>query len=124
MSATTARNLAGPALYNSYSVADFAADGNPMAKAFAEEFQARVSRQADHASAGPMTRLPARRSDQEVPAAPPRPRSATGSLAIKTFAGVEGTYTYDTTGHGLRAYHIVRNVNGNLAYDRTIAFDK
>jgi branched-chain amino acid transport system substrate-binding protein len=124
VSATTARNLAGPALYNSYSVADFSADGNPKAKVFAEEFLARVKRQADHVSGWPYDSvfLLAEAIKKAGSTAPDKIRDALAS--IKGFEGVEGTYNYDKTGEGLRAYHIVRNVNGNLAFDRTIAFDK
>ena len=124
VSATTARNLAGPALYGSYSVADFAAEGGPVAKAFAEEFQKRVGRQADHTSAWPYDAVyllaeAIKKSGGTTPA-----KIREGLLALQKFAGAEGSYTYDANGDGLRAYHIVRNVDGKVTYDRTISFDK
>ena len=123
VSATTARNLAGPALYNSYSVADFAAEGGPVNKAFAEEFQKRVGRQADHTSAWPYDAafLLAEAIKSSGGTTPDKIRA--GLLSLKGFKGAEGSYTYDAAGEGLRAYHIVRNVNGNVVYDRTISFD-
>jgi Periplasmic binding protein len=38
--ATTALKLAGPALYGSYAVSDFAADSSPTAKEFATKYEA------------------------------------------------------------------------------------
>ena len=124
VSATTARNLAGPALYGSYSVADFAAEGGPVAKSFAEEFQKRVGRQADHTSAWPYDAVyllseAIKKSGGMTPA-----KIREGLLALQKFQGAEGSYTYDANGDGLRAYHIVRNVDGKVTYDRTISFDK
>ena len=53
VSTTTARNLAGPALFGTYSVADFSADANPQAKAYAEEFNKKVGRAPDYTSGWP-----------------------------------------------------------------------
>jgi branched-chain amino acid transport system substrate-binding protein len=44
-------------------------------------------------------------------------------LAVKSFVGVEGTYTFDKNGDGLHGYNIVRNNNGTVVFERHIDFD-
>ena len=47
---TSALNLGGPSLYNTYGVADFAVDANPAAKAFAAQYQAKTNTLPDNQS--------------------------------------------------------------------------
>jgi branched-chain amino acid transport system substrate-binding protein len=44
-------------------------------------------------------------------------------LAVKGYAGAEGTYNFDQNGDGLHGYKIVRNNNGTLVFDKHIDFD-
>jgi branched-chain amino acid transport system substrate-binding protein len=124
VSTTTARNLAGPALYDTYSVADYSADANPEAKAFAEEFNKKLGRVADYTSGWPYdsVMLLAAAIKAANSTAPDKIRAAL--LALKDFRGTEGVYNYDKNGEGLRGYNIVQNKGGKIVFDRTIMFDK
>ena len=124
VSTTTARNLAGPALYDTYSVADFSADANPESKAFAEEFNKKLGRVADYTSGWPYdsVMLLAAAIKAANSTAPDKIRAAL--LALKDFRGTEGVYNYDKNGEGLRGYNIVQNKGGKIVFDRTITFDK
>jgi branched-chain amino acid transport system substrate-binding protein len=44
-------------------------------------------------------------------------------LAVKGYAGAEGTYNFDQNGDGLHGYNIVTNNNGTLVFDKHIDFD-
>jgi branched-chain amino acid transport system substrate-binding protein len=43
-------------------------------------------------------------------------------LAIKNYPGAEGIYNFDTNGDGLHGYNVVRNVNGQIVFDKHIEF--
>ncbi|HEY9212672.1 MAG TPA: ABC transporter substrate-binding protein [Ancylobacter sp.] len=124
VASTTAIQLAGPALYGTYAVADFNADANPQAKAFFEEFSKKVGRAPDYTSAWAYDAvlLLAEAIKQAGGTEPAKLREAI--LSIKDFRGTEGVYNFDENGDGLRGYNIVRNDNGKIVFDRHIAFDK
>ncbi|MFG1412675.1 ABC transporter substrate-binding protein [Xanthobacter sp. VTT E-85241] len=124
VASTTAMQLAGPALYGTYAVADFNADANPIAKAYFEEFSKKVGRAPDYTSAWAYDSvlLLAEAIKKAGSTDPAKIRDAI--LAIKDFPGTEGTYTFDENGDGLRGYNIVKNENGKIIFDRHIAFDK
>jgi branched-chain amino acid transport system substrate-binding protein len=73
----TALKLAGPALYGTYGVADYAEDSSDASKAFGKAYRDAYKVAPDNQSPGPMTPSPwscRRRSTR--PARPIRPRSA------------------------------------------------
>jgi branched-chain amino acid transport system substrate-binding protein len=119
---TTARNLAGPALYGTYAVADFFAAANPQAKAFAETYQAAYKSPADFFGSWPYDAIHvlAKAIAAANSAEPERLRTAL--LAVKGYEGVEGTYNFDQNGDGLHGYNILKNDNGSLALEKRIDF--
>jgi len=119
---TTARNLAGPALHGTYAVADFFAGANPQAKAFAETYQAAAKSPADFFGSWPYDAIHvlARAIDAAKGTEPQKLRTAL--LAVKGYAGVEGTYNFDANGDGLHGYNILKNDGGTLVMEKRIDF--
>jgi branched-chain amino acid transport system substrate-binding protein len=119
---TTSLNLAGPALWGTYGVADFNEDSSPVAKAFATKYMSRFKKQADDLSSWVYDALNilALAMNNAKSTDPKAIRAAI--LAIKGYAGTEGTYTYDSNGDGLRGYNVVRNDKGKIVFDKHIEF--
>jgi len=124
VASTTARNLAGPALYGVYAVPDYDASASPMAKKFYDEFGKAYGGKADDNSAWAYdaVTLAAYAMKQAGSTDPVKVRDALH--AVKGFEGAEGTYNFDENGDGLRSYNVVRNDNGELVFIRHISFDK
>jgi branched-chain amino acid transport system substrate-binding protein len=114
------RNLAGPALYGTYVVADFDANSSPEAKKFADEFNTahKVIPDDQPAWVYDAVMLTVEAIKKTGGTDPMKLRDALH--AIKGFKGTEGTYTFDENGDGLRAYNIIQNENGNLKFIRQI----
>ncbi len=120
---TSALNLAGPALYGTYGITDYAADANPASKAFASAYQKAFNRPADNQSswAYDATHVLARAIAAAGSTDPAKVRTAI--IGIKGYQGVEGVYDFDENGDGLHGYSVVKNDNGKIAFDRYISFD-
>src|SRR3954469_9261494 len=122
ISTTSALRLAGPALYGTYGVTDFAEKSSPAAEAFARKYQAAYNAKADVFSAwafDAMTVL-AKAINDARSTEPDKIRSPI--LAISGLEGAEGTYDFDQNGDGLHGYNIVRNDNGTIVFERRIDF--
>jgi branched-chain amino acid transport system substrate-binding protein len=120
--AVTARNLAGPALYGTYAVADFAVDANPVSRAFADRYRATYNAEPDNLSAWVYDAaiLLARAIRDANGTEPEKVRSAL--LAIQGHVGAEGEYNFDPNGDGLHGYNVVRNDEGKLVFVRRVDF--
>ena len=118
----SALNLAGPALYGTFGVADYAVDASAASKAFAEKYQAVRKAAPDNQSSWAYdgVSILGRAIDAAGSTEPEKIRSAI--LAIKDYAGAEGTYTFDGNGDGLHGYNIVRNEGGKIVFDKHIDF--
>lgn len=123
VASTTAIKLAGPALNNTYAVADFNADANAQAKAFSATFQKAYGRVPDYTSAWPYdaANLIANAIKTSGSTDPQKLRAAL--LATKGYNGVEGTYNFDANGDGLHGYDIVQNQGGKINFIQRISFD-
>lgn len=117
---TTALNLAGPALYGTYGVADYAVDATPASKAFADRYQALYKMVPDNQSswAFDAVNILARAITDAGSTEPEKLRAALAG--IRGFAGAEGEYNFDEKGDGLRGYNVVRNESGRVVFDRRI----
>jgi branched-chain amino acid transport system substrate-binding protein len=117
---TTALNLAGPALFGTYGVADYAVDATPASKAFGEKYQAIYKKIPDNQSSWTFdaVNLLGLAFNTAGSTDPEKLRAALAG--IKGFAGAEGTYAFDANGDGLRGYNVVRNDNGKMVFDRRI----
>ena len=117
-----ALNLAGPALFGTYGIADFAADSSPEAKAFAEKYEKTAHALADNFGSWTYDAIHilARAMNDAKSTEPDKVRAAV--LAIRDYKGAEGTYNYDQNGDGLHGYNVVRNEDGKIIFDKHIDY--
>jgi branched-chain amino acid transport system substrate-binding protein len=114
--------LAGPALWGTYGIADYAVDSSPEAKEFAKLYGAYSIASPDLYSSWTYDAIgvlsaainKARSTD------PDKIRAAI--LATKGYKGAEGEYNFDEFGDGLHGYNIVRNEKGVIVFDKHIEF--
>src|ERR1700732_3608726 len=120
--ATDSLTLAGPALYGSCAVCDFAADSSPAAKEFATKYEATYKSAPDlyGAWAYDAVHVLALAIDNAKSLEPQHIREAI--LSVKDYPGVEGTYNFDQNGDGLHGYNIVKNDNGKIVFIKHIEF--
>jgi branched-chain amino acid transport system substrate-binding protein len=121
---TTTLKLAGPALYGSYAVSDFAADSSPAAKEFATKYEATYKSAPDLNGAWTYdaVHILALAIDNAKSLEPQKIREAI--LSVKGYPGAEGTYNFDQNGDGLRGYNIVKNDNGKIVFIKHIDFSE
>jgi branched-chain amino acid transport system substrate-binding protein len=119
----SALNLAGPALFGTFGVADYAVDSSPAAKAFAGKYQAVRHAVPDNQSswAYDAVSILCRAINDAGTTDPEKVRTAI--LAIRGHAGAEGTYNFDGNGDGLHGYNVVRNESGKIVFDKHIDFN-
>jgi branched-chain amino acid transport system substrate-binding protein len=117
---TTALNLAGPALFGTYGVADYAVDATPASKAFGDKYMAIYKKVPDNQSSWTFdaVNILGLAINNAGSTDPNKIRDAI--LAIKGFEGAEGTYNFDANGDGLRGYNVVKNDAGKIVFDRRI----
>ncbi|MBR0966154.1 ABC transporter substrate-binding protein [Bradyrhizobium diazoefficiens] len=119
----TALKLAGPALYNTYGVADYAEDSSEGSKAFGKLYRDAVKVAPDNQSSWTYDAVTvlAAAINKAGSTDPGKIREAI--LAIKKFPGAEGEYNFDQNGDGLHGYNIVKNEKGNIVFDKHIEFN-
>ncbi len=119
----TALKLAGPALFNTFGVADYAEDSSPEAKSFATAYRALRKVAPDNQSSWTYDAVTvlAMAINKAGKTDPQAVREA--MVAIRGHKGAEGTYTFDKNGDGLHGYNIVKNEKGEIKFDRRIDFD-
>ncbi|WP_213771321.1 ABC transporter substrate-binding protein [Bradyrhizobium sp. dw_78] len=118
----TALKLAGPALYNTYGVADYAEDSTEASKAFANAYHDAYKVVADGQSSWTYDAINvlAQGINKAGSTEPGKIREAI--LAIKKFPGAEGEYNFDQNGDGLHGYNVVKNEKGSIVFDKHIEF--
>jgi branched-chain amino acid transport system substrate-binding protein len=119
----TALKLAGPALYNTYGVADYAEDSSEASKAFGKLYRDAVKVAPDNQSSWPYDAVTvlAAAINKAGSTEPAKIREAI--LSIKKFPGAEGEYNFDQNGDGLHGYNIVKNEKGTIVFDKHIEFN-
>jgi len=121
--AVSSTKLAGPALYGTYGVADYAEESSEAAKAFGKAYRDAYKTAPDIQSSwtyDAVTILSAA-INRVGSNDPGKIREAI--LSIKKFPGAEGEYNFDQNGDGLHGYNIVRNEKGAIVYDKHIEFN-
>ena len=116
----SALKLAGPALYGTYGVADYAEDSSAASKAYGKLYRDATKVAPDNQSAwtyDAMTILcmAINKAGKTDPAA-----IRAAILAVKGHAGAEGEYNFDANGDGLHGYNIVRNEKGTIVFDKHV----
>src|ERR1700748_3027806 len=119
----TALKLAGPALYNTFGVADYAEDSSEGSKAFGKIYREATKVAPDNQSSWPYDAVTvlAAAINKAGSTDPTKIREAI--LATKKFPGAEGEYNFDQNGDGLHGYNIVKNDKGNIVFDKHIEFN-
>jgi branched-chain amino acid transport system substrate-binding protein len=123
--AVTAVELAGPALYGTYGVADYAEESSDASREFGKLYRAASGGVSPDASGSwPYDALSVLCAaiNKAGNTDPEKIRDAI--LATKGYKGAEGEYNFDEFGDGLRGYNIVRNEKGTIVFDKHIEFDK
>ena len=118
----TALKLAGPALYGTYGVADYAEDSSEGSKAFGKVYREVAKVAPDNQSSWTFDAIHvlAKAINTAKSTDPKAVRDAI--LGIKGFAGAEGEYNFDANGDGLHGYNIVKNEKGVIVFDKHIEF--
>jgi branched-chain amino acid transport system substrate-binding protein len=116
----TALKLAGPALYGTYGVADYAEDSSEGSKAFGKLYRDAYKVAPDNQSSWPYDAITvlAKAMNTAKSTDPAKVREAI--LAIRGHAGAEGEYNFDKNGDGLHGYNIVKNEKGTIVFDKHI----
>jgi branched-chain amino acid transport system substrate-binding protein len=119
----TALKLAGPALYNTYGVADYAEDSSDASKAFGKLYRDATKVAPDNQSSWTYDAINvlAQGINKAGSTDPGKIREAI--LSIKKFPGAEGEYNFDQNGDGLHGYNVVKNDKGNIVFDKHIEFN-
>jgi branched-chain amino acid transport system substrate-binding protein len=118
----TAMKLAGPALHGVYSIADFTPDANEESKAYTAKYRARYKLDPDVYSSWAYDAMKVLALAINTAKATDPESIRKGIVGIKGWKGVEGTYTFDDKGDGLRGYNVVKNEGGRVTFIKHIDF--
>jgi branched-chain amino acid transport system substrate-binding protein len=114
--------LAGPALWGTYAVADYAVDSSPEAKEFARLYSAVSSVPPDNYSSWTYDAVGVLCASINTAGSTDPGKIRAAILSTKGYQGAEGEYNFDEFGDGLRGYNIVRNEKGVIVFDKHIEF--
>ncbi|WP_024517335.1 ABC transporter substrate-binding protein [Bradyrhizobium sp. Tv2a-2] len=118
----TALKLAGPALYNTFGVADYAEDSSDASKTFGKAYRDLVKVAPDNQSSWTFDAVTVLSAAINKAGSTDPVKIREAILATKKFPGAEGEYNFDQNGDGLHGYNIVKNDKGTIAFDKHIEF--
>jgi branched-chain amino acid transport system substrate-binding protein len=118
----TALKLAGPALYNTFGVADYAEESSDAAKTFGKAYREVAKVAPDNQSSWPYDAVTVLSAAINKAGSTEPAKIREAILSIKKFPGAEGEYNFDQNGDGLHGYNIVKNDKGNIVFDKHIEF--
>jgi branched-chain amino acid transport system substrate-binding protein len=118
----TALKLAGPALYGTFGVADYAEDSSDASKAFGKVYRDAVKVAPDNQSSWPYDAVNVLSAAINKAGSTDAAKVREAILATKKFPGAEGEYNFDQNGDGLHGYNVVKNDKGNITFDKHIEF--
>lgn len=118
----SALKLAGPALFNTFGVADYAEDSSEASKTFAKAYREVRKVAPDNQSSWTYDAVTvlAMAMNKAGTTEPNKVRDA--MLTIRGHKGAEGEYNFDRNGDGLHGYNIVKNEKGDIKFDKRIDF--
>jgi branched-chain amino acid transport system substrate-binding protein len=120
--AANALKLAGPAIWGTYGVADYAADSSLEAKEFAKLYGAVSNVPPDNYSSWTYDAVGVLCAAIEKAGSTEPGKIREAILSTKGYKGAEGEYNFDQFGDGLHGYNIVRNEKGTIVFDKHIEF--
>jgi branched-chain amino acid transport system substrate-binding protein len=118
----TALKLAGPSLFGTYGVADYAEDSSEASKSFGTAYRNAYKVAPDNQSswtfdAVTVLALAINKAGKTDPEA-----IRQAILSVKGHKGAEGEYNFDQNGDGLHGYNIVQNDKGNITFSKRVDF--
>src|SRR5690348_7593629 len=116
----TALKLAGPALYGTFGVADYAEDSSDASKAFGKLYRDAVKVAPDNQSSWTYDAINVLSAAINKAGSTDPGKIREAILATKKFPGAEGEYNFDQNGDGLHGYNIVKNDKGKIVFDKHI----
>jgi branched-chain amino acid transport system substrate-binding protein len=116
----TALKLAGPALYGTFGVADYAEDSSDASKAFGKLYRDAVKVAPDNQSSWTYDAINVLLGAINKAGSTDPAKIREAILATKKFGGAEGEYNFDQNGDGLHGYNIVKNDKGTIVFDKHI----
>jgi branched-chain amino acid transport system substrate-binding protein len=121
--AVSSTKLAGPALFGTYGVADYAEDSSEASKAFGKSYRDAYKTAPDNQSAWPYDAITILSAAINKAGSTDPTKIREAILAVKKYAGAEGEYNFDQNGDGLHGYNVVKNEKGTIVYDKHIDFN-
>jgi ABC-type branched-subunit amino acid transport system substrate-binding protein len=118
----TALKLAGPALYNTFGVADYAEDSSDASKAYGKLYRDAAKVAPDNQSSWTFDAVTVLSASINKAGSTDPAKIREAILATKKFPGAEGEYNFDQNGDGLHGYNIVKNDKGTISFDKHIEF--
>jgi branched-chain amino acid transport system substrate-binding protein len=118
----TALKLAGPALFNTFGVADYAEESSDAAKAFGKAYRDVVKVAPDNQSSWTYDAITVLSAAINKAGSTDPGKIREAILATKKFPGAEGEYNFDQNGDGLHGYNVVKNDKGTIVFDKHIEF--
>jgi branched-chain amino acid transport system substrate-binding protein len=118
----TALKLAGPALYGTFGVADYAEESSDAAKTFGKAYRDLAKVAPDNQSSWPYDAINVLAAAINKAGSTDSAKIREAILATQKFPGAEGEYNFDQNGDGLHGYNIVKNEKGTIAFDKHIEF--
>jgi branched-chain amino acid transport system substrate-binding protein len=119
----TATKLAGPALFNTFGVADYAEESGEGPKNFGKAYRDAYKVAPDNQSSWTFDAVTVLSAGINKAGSIEPEKIRQAILAIKKFPGAEGEYNFDKNGDGLHGYNIVKNGKGTIVFDKHIEFD-
>jgi branched-chain amino acid transport system substrate-binding protein len=119
----TAIKLAGPALYGTFGVADYAEESSPAAKEFAQLYRKAARTEPDNFGSWTYDAVGVLCAAINKAGSTDPNKIRVAILATKGYNGAEGEYNFDQYGDGLHGYNIVRNEKGKIVFDKHIEFN-
>src|SRR3954463_10591772 len=121
--AVSSTKLAGPALFGTYGVADYAEESSEASKAFGKAYREAYKTAPDNQCAWPYDAVTILSAAINKAGSTDPGKIREALLATKKTPGAEGEYNFDQNGDGLHGYNVVRNEKGTIVYDKHIDFN-
>lgn len=121
--AVSSLKLAGPALYGTYGVADYAEQSSDASKDFGKSYREAYKTAPDLQSAWTYDAVNVLSAAINKAGSTDAGKIREAILGLKKFPGAEGEYNFDQNGDGLHGYNVVRNDKGAIVFDKHIEFD-
>ena len=121
--AVSSTKLAGPALFGTYGVADYAEESGEAPKVFGKAYREAYKTAPDIQSAWTYDAVTILSASINKAGSTDSGKIREAILGLKKFPGAEGEYNFDQNGDGLHGYNVVRNEKGAIVFDKHIEFN-